>query len=153
MSPLLGNVDVKLFQVRGIRWLGHTTEARVTIDAAKYGAPNQEWLDTGIDLSGDRLTIEASGTVDVMPNNPGQFMASPDGVSPQQLGFGRQNGTLVGQPGALIAKIGAGGKPFLIGSKHDSVPREEGRLYLRIEPSPWRMTESGSFTAKITTGK
>lgn len=152
-SPLLGNVDVKLYQVRGIRWLGHTTEVQLTVDASKHGGPQEAWLDTGVDMSGDRLIIQASGTVDVMPNNPGQFMASPDGLR-ADLGFRPgQGGAMVGQPGALIGKIGASGRPFLVGSKLDSTPHEEGRLYLRLEPSPWRVNQSGSFTVKISTGK
>jgi hypothetical protein len=152
-SPLLGNVEVKLFQVRGIRWLGHTSEIQVTVDGSKHGGPQENWLDTGIDLNGDRLVVQASGTVDVMPNNPGQFMAGPDGLR-ADLGFRPgQGGAMVGQPGALIAKIGQSGQPFLIGSKHDSTPRAEGRLYLRLEPSPWRVNQSGSFSVKISTGK
>jgi hypothetical protein len=60
---------------------------------------------------------------------------------------------MVGSPGALIAKVGQTGQPFLVGSKHDSNPRGEGRLYLKLEPSPWRVNQTGSFAVKITTGK
>ncbi len=151
-SPLLGAVDVKLFQVRGIRWLGHSNEVTLTVDASKHGGPGENWFDTGLDMNGDRITVVATGTVDVMPNNPGQYMAGPDGLR-QELGFGRGNGALVGQPGALIAKIGQSGQPFLIGSKHDSTPRSDGRLYLRLEPSPWRVAQTGNFSVKIVTGK
>lgn len=152
-SPLLGNVDVKLYQVRGIRWLGHTNEVQLSVDAAKHGGPQDNWLDTGIDLGGDRLIIQASGTVDVMPNNPGQFMATPDGLR-ADLGFRPgPGGAMVGQPGALIGRIGTSGRPFLVGSKYDSTPRDEGRLYLRLESSPWRVAQSGSFSVKISTGK
>src|SRR5262249_27330959 len=150
---LLGAVDVKLYQVRGIRWLGHSNEIQVTVDATKYGGPQEAWFDTGLDLNGDRLSVTATGTVDVMPNNPGQFMAGPDGLR-QDLGFRPgANGVMVGQPGALIGKVGQSGQPFLIGSKHDSTPRGKGRLYMKLEPSPWRVNQTGNFTVKIVTGK
>src|SRR5262245_51537427 len=145
-SPLLGAVEVKLYQVRGIRWLGHSHEVQLTVDGGKHGGPAENWMDTGLDLSGDHLSVTASGTVDVMPNNPGQFMAGPDGLR-QDLGFRPgANGAMVGPPGALIAKVGQSGQPFLIGAKHDSTPRGDGRLYLRLEPSPWRVAQSGSFS-------
>src|SRR5262245_53186315 len=76
-SPLLGDVDVKLVQVRAIRWMGSTSEASLTLDASKHGVPQETWLDTGLDLNGEKVVIQATGTVDVMPNNPGQFMAGP----------------------------------------------------------------------------
>jgi hypothetical protein len=151
-SPLLGDVDVKLVQVRSIRWMGATNEASLTMDASKYsGVPGETWLDTGIDLNGEKISINASGTIDVMPNNPGQFMAGPGGMA-QDVGM-RRGGVMVGQPGALVGRIGNNGQPFLVGAQYNETPRTEGRLFLRLEPSPWRVAMQGTFTIKIVSGK
>jgi hypothetical protein len=151
-SPLLGDVDVKLVQVRSIRWMGSSNEASLTLDAGKHGGfPQETWLDTGIDISGDKLAIQASGTVDVMPNNPGQYMAGPDGLR-QDLGIRRAGGAVVGMPGALVGRNG-NGQPFLVGPKFEGAPNGDGRLFLRLEPSPWRVAMTGSFSVKIVTGK
>src|SRR5260221_1054825 len=127
-SPLLGDVDVKLVQVRSIRWMGTTSEVAVTVDAAKHGGvPQETWLDTGIDLNGEKVSIQASGTVDVMANSPGQFVAGPDGLR-QDVGV-RFGGVRVGPPGALIGRIG-NGQPFVVGSKYDGTATTQGRLFL-----------------------
>jgi hypothetical protein len=149
-SPLLGDVDVKLVQVRSIRWMGTTNEVAVTVDAMKHGGvPQETWLDTGIDLNGEKVAITASGTVDVMANNPGNYMAGPDGLR-QDVGV-RFGGARIGMPGALVGRVG-NGQPFLVGSKYDGTPTTEGRLFLRLEPSPWRQM-TGSFSVKIVSGK
>ena len=109
-------------------------------------------MDTGIDLNGDKLNAQATGTVDVMPNNPGQFMAGPDGMR-QDIGFRRGGPNTVGPPGALVGKVGQSGRPFLVGSRYEATPSGEGRLFLKLEPSPWNINQSGSFSVKIVTGK
>jgi hypothetical protein len=148
-SPLLGEVDVKLIQARSIRWLGTTSEAKLTLDSLKYGTQQDTWMDTGVEVSGDKVQISASGMVDLMPQNPGQIMAGPDG-NRQNGGF-RNGGVRFGAPGALVAKIG-NGQPFLVGAKYEGTPGGDGKLMLRIEPSPWGQI-SGSFEIKIVTGK
>ena len=151
-SALLGDVDIKLYQVSAMRWSGHTTEVQLTIDAAKHGGPQESWLDSGLDLNGDKLNIQATGSVDVMPNNPGQYMAGPDGLR-VDVGFRRGGAVMVGPPGALVGRVGQNGKPFLVGSKYDSTPGGDGRLYLKLEASPWNVVQSGNYTVKIATGK
>ena len=71
--------------------MGTTNEASLTLDAAKHGLPQETWMDTGIEVSGDKIQIQASGNVDVMPNNPGQFMAGPDGLR-VDIGVGEPSG-------------------------------------------------------------
>ncbi len=148
-SPLLGEVDVKLIQARTLRWFGTTNEVKVSVDSAKYGMRNEMWLDSNVEISGDKIQIEAKGTVDLMPQSPGQIVAGPEGN--QQNGVFRGNGARFGVPGALIAKIG-NGQPFLVGSKYDGSPKGEGKLMFRIEPSPWGQM-SGSFELTIVTGR
>jgi hypothetical protein len=148
-SPLLGDVDVKLVQARSIRWLGSTNEAKITLDAVKYGSQQETWMDSGIEVNGDKVQITASGSVDLMPQNPGQIMAGPDGN--RQNGNFRNGGVRFGAPGALVAKIG-NGQPFLVGAKYEGSPAGDGKLMLRIEASPWGQI-SGSFDVKVTTGK
>lgn len=148
-SPLLGDVDVKLIQARTIRWVGSSSEVKVSVDGARYGMRNEVWMDSGVEISGDKIQIEAKGQVDLMPQSHGQIVAGPEGN--QQNGVFRGNGSRFGVPGALIAKIG-NGQPFQVGSKYDGSPKGEGKLMFRIEPSPWGQM-SGSFELNIVTGR
>jgi hypothetical protein len=148
-SPLLGDVDVKLIQARTIRWLGTTSEAKIKLDGARYGAQGETWLDTNIEVNGDKIQITAEGTVDLMPQNPNQIMAGPEGN--RQNGVFRRGGTTFGVPGALVAKIG-NGQPFLVGPKYEGTPKGDGKLMLKIDPSPWGQM-SGAFDITIVTGK
>jgi len=148
-SPLLGDVEVKLVQARLIRRLGVGTEASLTLDASKFGLPQATWFDTGFDVSGDRMTIQATGTIDVMPQNPGQFNAGPDGLR-QNVGARGDGQPVIGPPGALVGRVG-NGAPFLVGSRYEGAPGE-GRLFLRLESSPWRVPMTGNFSVKIVSG-
>jgi hypothetical protein len=52
--------------------------------------------------------------------------------------------------GALIARVGTNGEVFLVGDKYLGTPKESGKLYLRLAPSPWPGQASGSFSVKIS---
>lgn len=164
-TPYFGEAQLRLAELRTMRWLANEHEVRVAVDGAKYGLVQEAWLDTGVDVGAETdLAIVASGTIDLYPIAPevGVYLASPDGWSGGGGGGGfvvrggvaRGGGAaMVGLPGALIGRVGERGKPFVVGSKFDGVMKEEGRLYLRIVHSPWNNAPSGSYDVRINSGR
>ena len=83
-----GELDLQLTKLRGIRWLNAAQELDVTIDAAKFGNQGQ-WMDTNFEVrDGMRLHIDASGNVNLFPQNAG-FVCGPGGI----LNGGKAPGT------------------------------------------------------------
>jgi hypothetical protein len=126
----------------------------VTVDAAKYGSGNGQWLDTGIELSAEgHISIKATGEIDLQPNNPGAIVCGPAGFNQGggfnpgvgKLGVRRQQG------GALLGRIGEAGAIFVIGERYQGKSAQAGKLQLQIAPSPWGV-ESGSYTVTINFG-
>jgi hypothetical protein len=147
-SRYLGNVDVKLTDARVIRFLTGSIETTLTIDASRYTGGTGKWLDTGIELSGETLTVNVTGDIDLhpVPGEKGTHLTNADGARPG------------GRPthfpsGALIGRLGPNGKEFVIGTKYEAVPPGEGALMLRIESSPWRIAPSGSYSVHIAVGR
>jgi hypothetical protein len=146
-----GDLDLKLAKLRGIRWLAKQHETELTIDLLKNGLPGQ-WLDSGYEVhQGMRLHIVASGTVNLLPQNPG-FVCGPKGLNANQ-GFGGQMAPgLPYAPGTLLGRIGQDGSMFVIGDHYEGAATREGKLYLHIAPSPWQQNGSnGSYHVKIGT--
>ena len=146
-SPLFGDATLKLTEVRSIRSLAAGGETNLTLDASNHGLVQEVWCETDVEANGQVLNIVAEGRIDLYPfgGERGMYLATPDGSRPG------------GQPtvhpsGALLGKIGAAGRPFVVGTRFIGVPPGEGKLYLRIEASPWRVVPSGNYTVRITTG-
>jgi hypothetical protein len=155
-----GELDLRPERLLVIRWLVGEMTKDAVIDAAIYGSPgDRKWLDTGVRVDPYvGLRITATGQVDLWPQQPGQYMAGPDG----QVGAGG-GGVVVGRGrpvrlgtgtsgGELVGRIGEDGRPFLVGSRHTQTPGEAGKLYLQIVPSPWGNASTGEYRVKITTG-
>lgn len=147
-SSIFGETVLKLADLRALRSLSSQSEVRLTIEAARHGMPQEQWLETEIEVAGMPLEIRADGRVDLYPfgGERGMYIASPDGSRPG------------GQPtlfpsGALLGKIGPTGRPFLIGKKYDAAPVGEGKLFLRIESSPWRVVPTGHYSVTINGGR
>jgi hypothetical protein len=168
-TPIFGETQLRLTDLRGIRWLGIAAEIEVTVDGAKYAAAANEWMVTGVEVTGDdELAITASGQVDLMGNGNAQFVSGPNGTN--QWGGVRANvavapGVLnavpgafnaAPHPGALLGRIGESGQAFIIGENYKGTPKREGRLYLQIGTSPWANNGnariSGSYKVNITGG-
>ncbi len=80
-SKIFGPAKLALHEIRNARSIAGTDNSEVTIDAAQYGKPNRAaWMDTNYDVESDNgLQIEASGQVDLLPQNPGQMVCGPTG--------------------------------------------------------------------------
>ncbi|HZZ77404.1 MAG TPA: hypothetical protein VFE62_02735 [Gemmataceae bacterium] len=140
-----GPVDVKLGLVRSIR-IRRDCTSTIVLDAAKIGTNLDRWHDTGMSVDARQpFVIHATGQVDLWPQQPGQYLATPKGF--QTIGKGGQF-----QAAALIAKVGEHGKPFNVGEQYQGTAPEEGRLYLLIVPSPWNNASTGRYSVRIQTG-
>lgn len=146
-SEYFGDLQLKTVDLRGMRWIAAGSgEATVTVDATKYGLADDVWFDTGITLSADVVVrFAASGQVDLRPDLAGRFMTGPAGN--RRFGGNNQGPA----PGVLMGRIGETGVPFVVGEKHETKPTAEGKLFLRIGPSPYEQA-TGGYTVKINTG-
>jgi len=153
-SEYFGDVQLQLSQLRQLRSIRNPGELQITIDAAQHGSAHGQWLDTGflVDTSAS-LAVTASGSVDIYPQTPGQYMSTPRGYANNALAGGAK--VVVNQAnyrnfsGALFGRVGDG-DIFYIGDRYEGVPGREGRLYLHIVPSPWNNASSGSYQVKIS---
>jgi hypothetical protein len=158
-SPYFGATSVKLADVRGLRCPGNEQEAKVVVDAARYGGQQETWLDTGIEAhAGGALQITATGSVDLQPIPGGgaTYVVGPDGAGGVRMGrgggFPAGGGRGVARAGGvLMGRIGENGKAFVVGSHFEGTASEDGKLYLRITPSPYNSDSSGTYEVRVTT--
>ena len=173
-TPYFGEVELQLAEIRAMRWIGSERETKVVVDAAKYGGPQEVWLDTGIEINAEvGLEITASGSVDLSaPGEAGTYVATPAGLRGAAARGGRGGGFPAagggfgggaggpGQPGfggptsggALIGRVGEKGRIFVVGTKFEALPNEDGRLYLRIVPGPWTNEPTGTYDVRVSVG-
>ncbi len=178
-TPYFGETTLKLAEVRGMRWLVNDHETKLSVDAARYAAQQEKWLDTGLKLrAGSGVQVTASGTVDLRPaaGDAGTYLVGPDGRSTRQLGgrggFGGGPGgggrggrglapggggmaftPGIQAPGVLLGRVGEYGKVFIIGSRYEGVAGDDGKLYLRIVPNSTNNESGGSYEVRIATGR
>lgn len=146
-TAYFGDLELKVPELRAIRWTAGVGEAtEVVIDATKCSQQDMtQWLDTGLTVDSDsQLSVTASGTVNLRDGAGPQFATGPAGSRQFQ-----RNGGGVYPPGALLGRIGDTGQPFVIGEKFEGQPKQEGKLYLQIAPSPWENVCTGTFRARI----
>ncbi|MCI0458688.1 MAG: hypothetical protein L0Z62_17155 [Gemmataceae bacterium] len=150
-SEYFGELTLKPYQLVSIRWLERAGETEVVVEASKHGSAHNQWLDSGVSVDPQLdLRITASGVVDLWPQGPGQYMASPVGMAgarPVVAGGGFAAG-----PGVLVGRIGEDGSPFVIGERYTGRPSRPGRLYLHIGPSPWNNASTGAYRVRIASG-
>lgn len=156
-TKLFGETALQLSEVRGLRST-LSAQNEFTVEAAKYSRQNShDWFDTGIDVGDQAVEITVAGTVDLNPQQPGQYVATAVGNSVNGVGrFMMPNGRAFQfAPGALIGRIGndPNANPFVVGSSYKSARSSTaGRLYLKIAPSPWGVDCSGNYSVKIKIG-
>ena len=89
---------------------------------------------------------ERSGKVDLVPQQPGQFISGPEGsINAGQNNFGVLMGTLMG-------RIGEKGDVFVIGKRYEAKAARSGKLYVFIVPAQNGQAPSGAFKVKATAG-
>lgn len=144
-TSYFGEIQVALSEIRGLRSIGASTQIAFALDAAKFATLDQSvWRDTGIDVTKETtLEVQASGTIHIYQG--GGYATQPDGYN----GYTPPPG----QPkaGALIARVGPKGTIFTLGSKFHGKAPEAGRLWVRIQQSPWNNESTGTFDVKIKT--
>lgn len=149
-KALFGDTEIKIADLRGIRWINRQGEVELTIEGNKFARFNQ-WLDTGLEVdTDDDLEITASGKVNLNDQNNGQmqFVVGPMGSAQ----WGQQMPNIV--PGALYGRVGDDGQFFLIGEKFTGSPRKTGKLYLNIGQGPWgQVNITGSYKVRIVGGR
>jgi hypothetical protein len=152
-TAYFGEVQLDIATMRSLRSLGSHSDKVLSVDAARYAHPtNGDWLDTGVELTGElSLEIIATGTIDLWPNrgSDGQYTATPAGTS--QYGSVQRPG-VIGSAGALIGRIGENGQPFVVGTRYENPRPTAGKLYLRITPSPWNNESRGEYNVRISLG-
>ena len=79
---MFGEAQLRVSDLRSIRWLGSQAELEVTVDGAKYAVSGNQWMDTGVELSlEDELAVSASGQIDLFTNGGGQYITGPAGTA------------------------------------------------------------------------
>lgn len=126
----LGELSMKLSELRSIH--ASSSEGSTSINTAKYGAADGQWMETNITVEADvDLLIVASGQIDInVPAQPGNFVCDPDGHP------NLRSQTINAAVGTLIGRIGEKGEPFVIGKRYDGRPKQEGKLYLHVVSFP-----------------
>jgi hypothetical protein len=153
-SEYFGQVQLQLSQMRQLKHLQRTGEIQVAVDASQYGSAHGQWMDSGISVeNGTTLIITASGTIDIYPQSPGQYLSTPKGYGNIALAAGARvvptPVNLRNYAGALFGRVGDAGDAFYIGDRFEGPAGREGRLYLHIVPSPWNNASAGSYQLKI----
>lgn len=155
-NRVLGETSLKLADLRSMRSTAAVgNEFTVEGKYAKQNDPN--WHDTGLDVTSDQpLEITADGTVDLSPQQPGQYVSGPGGnpSNGNTMLMMPNGGRMQVVPGALYGRIGPAGTPFMVGTSHKSNrPPANGRLYLKIGSSNWGGVEpTGGYKVKVRVG-
>jgi hypothetical protein len=143
-SETFGEFELKLSQLRSLHQRGQSGDIELLVDAGQYGSNTDQWMDTGLRVDSNlRLIIKSEGQVDLWPQGPGQYMATPKGYSTAGKGGTYMAGTLLGRVGE--------GKVFVIGDLYEGVAANDGKLHLHIVPSPWNNASSGSYKVRVRT--
>lgn len=142
-SPHFGELALKLSDLRTLHLRHQGGSLELIVDASKHGSEVDQWLDTGVVVDpSQRLTVSGEGQIDLWPQGPGQYLATPRGFNTTGKG-----GNFLA--GALVGRVGETGKTFLIGERFEGTPGEEGKFYLHIVPSPWNNASTGNFRVRI----
>ncbi len=155
-SEYFGNVQLQLTQLRRMRPLNNPGELQVSVDAGQYGSAHGTWLDTGVAVDASTtLVLVATGSIDIYPQAPGQYLSAPKGYGNIVLVPGTKvvatQANLRTYSGSLFGRIGDASEAFYIGDRFEGTPGREGKLYLHIVPSPWNNASTGAYQVKIAT--
>jgi hypothetical protein len=153
-SEYFGNVQLQLPQMRQLKQLHQAGEIQLALDASQYGSAHGQWMESGVSVeTSTTLLIVASGTIDIYPQTPGQYLSTPKGYGNIALTPGARvvptPVNLRNYAGALFGRVGDNGDAFYIGERYEGAAGKDGKLYLHIVPSPWNNASVGSYQLKI----
>jgi hypothetical protein len=144
-----GELSLKLEDLRSIHSMSGSGQATVAVDAAKHAGGKDQWMDSGFVVDQDiGLVITASGEIDLLAAQAGQVMSRPEGNTDAAVRFAGQ----AFAPGTLLGRIGENGEVFAIGSRFEAKTRQEGTLYLSIQPHRNSTGAAGTYSVKIVGG-
>jgi hypothetical protein len=156
------DIELGLAKMRTLRAVGGPgLDMEFAIDSSKYANAGQ-WMDTGYHVDGrTAIHITAKGSIDVWPQQGGQYLSTPNGFQATQrgggfpvggLGIGRKIGAVNQQQhcGMLLGKIGDDGEIFVVGERYEGTPETEGKLMLHIGPSQWNCPSAGNYDIKVS---
>ena len=147
-SPLFGAATLKLTEIRSIRSLSGSGETQLTLDAARYGLAQEVWFETDVDVNGQALEIVADGQVDLYPvgGERGMYIATPDGLRP--------GGQATTHPsGALLAKVGPSGRPFVVGKQLCRRAARSRKTVVAHRGQPVASCAAGRYAVQIILGQ
>jgi hypothetical protein len=131
---------------------GKSQVKQVTVDTFSKTiavSGKMQWTDTQIDLkSGDRLSVEAEGTVYANAT----VFCGPDGVPGRPDWKEKYNLLKTANHESLIGKIGESGQIFFVGKSLDMNADTTGRLFLGVNDNDVA-NNKGEFKVKITITK
>jgi len=131
----LGELSIKPRSIAYIDFVSAVKELSVGI--------TPDWVDTGITLNrDDKVTIEASGDIDMYSQQPGTFKGTPGGSAWPGMISNHKAGTLLFRVGTNEVQNGSGNRT------HNNA--FAGKLYLYVNPPPWPESQPvGAYTVKI----
>jgi hypothetical protein len=140
-------VEIAKDKIRSIGVLRPAVTRELQLDARQH-VTYIEWLDTGIDLTGEStLQIEADGFVRLSFDEDG-WACDPDGIHDPLPGKRRlQEGF---RWGSILGRVGPGGEKWFVGKGVEKADLPEGRLYLVINENERWQNNIGSFRVRVT---
>jgi hypothetical protein len=115
-----------------------------SLDAQVVVKGNKAWTKTKISVAkNDKVQVQVTGTVTLDPN----VTCTADGLKissgPEHIAIKNVN------RGALVAKVGKNGAPFLIGASGQFIVGPEGKLMFGINDDNVK-NNTGAFTLTVT---
>jgi hypothetical protein len=131
LGTRFGDLKIKFQDVELLRWLASGSASTVTLEAVPG---MKDWYDTGIDVtSGEPVSFQCTGNLNLFGSN----QCGPSG----SRNWGNRYPFHIG---AVVAKFGASGTPFLVGDGTKKQPTTSERLFVKLFCSD-DIISSGNF--------
>ncbi|HEX9968925.1 MAG TPA: LecA/PA-IL family lectin [Acidimicrobiales bacterium] len=126
----------------GLLAAGKAVNSEGPVEAEVDVPATQVWTNSGIELArGDEVVVLARG--EIVHSTTHRLKCGPDGAKPNDANLLKEAGH-----GALLAKIGRTGLPFLVGKEKTFTASDKGELYLGVNDTGTD-NNSGRFTADV----
>jgi hypothetical protein len=136
-----GMLNVALKDIRRAeREMEETPELRKALQVSASHFVQIGFADSGVRVNrGDKVNVTADGKLVMTPWGT-NAVAGPDGDQRYQWYIPNEIAA-----GALVARIGSGGKVFKVGSKHNFTADRAGQLYFAIAMNPQFINQGHNF--------